>query len=416
MVETKNISYQEGVIFMTNLLERFISYVKIDTMSEEDSDHVPSTSKQFDLANKLKDDLISLGIDDVKVDNHCFVTGVLKTNTESDLKIGFMAHMDTIPGVSGTNVNPNIISDYDGLKIQLNENKIMDPADFPILKKYEGSTLITTDGTTVLGGDDKAGVAEIMTMLEFFVQNPDIPHVTIKVAFSPDEEVGGAMSLFDVEAFDCDFAYTVDGDEWNVINYENFNASYATVEVKGVDIHPGTAKDKMKNALLIAMEYNSYLPTDQVPSKTEGYEGFYHLIEMKGDVGSATMKYALRNHDLFKLEKQEDMMEEICAKINSKYGISTANINIKRTYYNMADKISKDMRCVDRAKNAIKKLGFEPIIEPIRGGTDGARLSQMGLLTPNLGTGTYNHHGEYEFGVLEEMELIVQLLIEIAKV
>ena len=399
----------------TALLDYFIKYVKIDTMSSEENNQTPSTHKQFDLAKILVQDLKALNVKNVKINDNCFVTAELESNCNSNLHIGFIAHLDTIPGFSGTNVNPQVFYNYDGNDIKLSNLEIT-TKQFPFLKNLVGKTIITTDGTTVLGADDKAGIAEIMTLLKFYHDNPEIPHVNIHVAFTPDEEIGGAMDLFDIQGFNCDFAYTIDGGEYNEINFENFNAASAIVNIKGLDIHPGSAKGQMKNASLIAMEFNSLLPVEQRPEYTEGYEGFNHLCDIKGTIGEATMEYILRNHDCEKLNKQKNDFINACDFINKKYGEGTITLNIKDSYANMANNIKKDQRSVERAINAIKKLNFIPKTTPIRGGTDGARLTQLGLNTPNLGTGGYNCHGPFELACLEEMENVVKILIEIAKV
>lgn len=396
------------------LLEYFLKYVKIDTMSKEGSPTVPSTQKQFDLARVLAEDLKKLNLQKIQLTDNCFVTAVLPSNCGSSLNIGFIAHMDTIPGFSGTNVCPQVIENYDGKTIPLNGIELS-PEQFPFLTELTGKTLITTDGTTVLGADDKAGVANIMAMLDYYKENPDIPHVNIHIAFTPDEEVGGGIDKFDVEGFSCDYAYTVDGGKPNEINYENFNAASASVVIRGLDIHPGSAKNQMKNASLIAMEFNALLPAWERPEYTEGYEGFNHLCSMGGTVGQAKLFYILRNHSLEILQRQKKDFENAVKFINEKYGENTAELSISDSYYNMKEIIRQDTRCIERASDAMKALGLTPAASPIRGGTDGARLTQMGLRTPNLGTGGYNCHGPYEFACLEEMETVVRLLIEIAK-
>lgn len=396
------------------LLEYFLKYVKIDTMSKEGSLTVPSTQKQFDLARILAEDLKKLNLQKIQLTDNCFVTAVLPSNCGSSLNIGFIAHMDTIPGFSGTNVCPQVIENYDGKTIPLNGIELS-PEQFPFLTELTGKTLITTDGTTVLGADDKAGVANIMAMLDYYKGNPDIPHVNIHIAFTPDEEVGGGIDEFDVEDFSCDYAYTVDGGKPNEINYENFNAASASVVIRGLDIHPGSAKNQMKNASLIAMEFNALLPAWERPEYTEGYEGFNHLCSIEGTVGQAKLFYILRNHSLEILQRQKKDFENAVKFINEKYGENTAELSISDSYYNMKEIIQQDTRCIERASDAMKALGLTPAASPIRGGTDGARLTQMGLRTPNLGTGGYNCHGPYEFACLEEMETVVRLLIEIAK-
>lgn len=396
------------------ILEYFLKYVKIDTMSSEDTNTTPSTEKQYNLAEVLKEDLIELGLTDVEILPHCFVRGILKSNCNSLKKIGFIAHMDTIPGFSGTNVKPNIINNYNGEDIKLNGIELTS-VQFPFLNDLVGKTLITTDGTTVLGADDKAGIADIMGMLYYYKQNPDVPHVNIHVEFTPDEEIGSGVLSFDVKDFNCDFAYTVDGGKPNEINYENFNAASATVIFNGLDIHPGSAKNQMKNASLIAMEFNSLLPVQERPEYTDNYDGFNHLCEMSGCVGNAKLEYIIRNHDRTLLEKQKNDFVNAKVFINNKYGENTCILNIKDSYKNMAELILENPECLNRARSRMQRLGLTPQESPIRGGTDGARLTFMGLPTPNLGTGGYNCHGPYELACLEEMELVTKVLIEIAK-
>ena len=396
------------------LLERFINYVKIDTMSSEDQTTTPSTLKQFDLARLLEKELQELGLVDIKLSEHCILTATLPSNCESNEVVGFIAHLDTIPGFSGTNVNPNVVYNYDGSTIELKNNIKLSPSQFPFMNDLIGKTLITTDGTTVLGADDKAGVAIIMEMLEYFVKN-DIPHKTIKVAFTPDEEIGGGIDSFNVDEFGADYAYTIDGGAYNEINYENFNAASAIVKVNGLDIHPGSAKGQMINAVSIACEFEMMLDEFAKPMYTEGYEGFNHLCEMSGCVTTATMDYILRNHDLAKLEKQKQDFINVAEKLNQKYGANTVELQIKDSYKNMAEYIKKDPRSVIAATKAMERLGINTITSPIRGGTDGAKLTLMGLNTPNLGTGGYNCHGPYEFACLEEMEIVVDIIKEIAK-
>lgn len=397
-----------------NILEYFLKYVKIDTMSSEESNETPSTEKQYNLAEVLKNDLLDLGLDNVKILDHCFVKGDLKSNCGSNLNIGFIAHMDTIPGFSGTNVKPNVIENYDGSDIKLNGISLT-KKQFPFLNDLVGKTLITTDGTTVLGADDKAGIADIMGMLLYFKENPEVKHVNIHVEFTPDEEIGSGVLLFDVKEFNCDFAYTVDGGIYNEINYENFNAASAIVNVHGLDIHPGSAKNQMKNASLIAMEFNSLLPVNERPEYTDMYDGFNHLCDMSGNVGEAKLEYILRNHDKNLLERQKKDFLNAMNFINNKYGENTVEVAIHDSYSNMKDLILKAPECLNRAKERMSRLGITPAMSPIRGGTDGARLTFMGLPTPNLGTGGYNCHGPYECACLEEMELVSKILIEIAK-
>lgn len=397
------------------LLERFLKYVQIDTMSSEDTNTTPSTLKQFDLANELAIELKELGLVDIKVNNHCIVTASLPSNCGCDEAIGFIAHLDTIPGFSGTNVKPNVVTNYQGEVIELKNNVKLDPTQFPFMNDLIGKTLITTDGTTVLGADDKAGIAIIMDMLEFFVKNPNIKHKTIKVAFTPDEEIGGGIDSFDVKEFGAHYAYTIDGGAYNEINYENFNAASAHVLINGLDIHPGSAKGQMINAISIACEFEMMLDQNAKPMYTEGYEGFNHLCEASGNVTSAHLDYILRNHDLNKLEQQKQDFINITNQLNQKYGQNTVELTLKDSYKNMAELIKKDPISVKIAEAAMAKLGITTVTSPIRGGTDGAKLTLMGLNTPNLGTGGYNCHGPYEFACLEEMQEVVKIIVEIAK-
>jgi len=397
-----------------NILNYFLKYVKIDTMSMEGQDTTPSTNKQFNLAKILVNDLNELGLKDINLSDNCIVTAYLPSNCNSKLHIGFIAHMDTIPGFSGTNVKPNVIENYDGKVIKLN-NIELNPNQFPFLNNLKGKTLITTDGTTVLGADDKAGIANIMTMLQYYKENPNLKHVNIHIAFTPDEEIGGGISSFDVKKFGCDYAYTVDGEPYNEINYENFNAKSINVDIKGLDIHPGSAKGQMINASRVAMEFDSLLSDFERPEYTDGYDGFNHLCLIKGEVGYAKLEYILRNHNEKLLNNQVNEFINARDYLNKKYNNDTVTLEIIDSYSNMRSLIEKDDRCIKRAIAAIKACGFTPTTVPIRGGTDGAKLTQMGLNTPNLGTGGYNCHGPYECACLEEMENVVKILIEIAK-
>ena len=397
------------------LLERFLKYVKIDTMSSDEATTTPSTIKQFHLANVLNVELEQLGLYG-KISHDCILTATLPSNCGSNEAVGFIAHLDTIPGFSGTNVNPQVVNNYDGSVIELKNNVRLDPSQFPFMNNLIGKTLITTDGTTVLGADDKAGIATIMDMLEFFVTHPEVKHKTIKIAFTPDEEIGGGIDSFDVKSFGADYAFTVDGGAYNEINYENFNAASAVVNIHGLDIHPGSAKGQMINAASIACEFEMMLDEFAKPMYTEGYEGFNHLCEMSGCVTNAKLEYILRNHDLNKLEAQKQDFIRITQTLNEKYGENVVELILKDSYKNMAEYIKKDPRSVNVAIEAMKRLGIETVTSPIRGGTDGAKLTLMGLNTPNLGTGGYNCHGPYEFACLEEMQIVTKILIEIAKV
>ncbi len=401
-----------------NVVDRFLNYVKIDTQSSAVSSSVPSTLKQLDLARFLEKEMQEMGIQEVKLDQSGVVYGCLPSNTDETLPtIGFVAHMDTSPDMSGENVNPRIIKDYDGSPIVLNEalNIVMDPEEFPSLKENIHQDLIVTDGTTLLGGDDKAGIAEIMQMADFLLAHPEIKHGTIKLAFTPDEEVGRGTENFDTAYFGCDFAYTVDGGAIDCIDYENFNAASCKVSVQGKGIHPGSAKYKMINSLLAAMEFQSLLPVFDNPAYTEGYEGFNHLNNMSGNVDFTQMDYIIRNHDEHLLEKQKQDFINAQDFMNKKYGYPIISLDIQDTYANMRQHIEKDMRVIEKAKAAMIEIGLTPRSSAIRGGTDGAMLTYAGLPCPNLGTGGYNAHGKYEYVSINAMKQCVELLIEIAK-
>ncbi|SDY78529.1 peptidase T. Metallo peptidase. MEROPS family M20B [Proteiniborus ethanoligenes] len=401
---------------MSKVVDKFLRYIKIDTKSEFDSADFPSTKSQFNLAKLLVEELKALGLDDASVDENCYVMATLPANVNKEVPtIGFIAHMDTSPDMSGENVNPQIIQDYNGEDIVLNKenNVILSPKDFPELKKYIGKTLITTDGTTLLGADDKAGIAEIMTAIEYLVQNPHMEHGAIKVAFTPDEEVGRGADYFNVDKFGADFAYTVDGGELGELEYENFNAAGVKLTIYGRNVHPGASKNKMINSMEIAMELNSLLPENQKPEYTEGYEGFFHLTSISGDVEKTNMGYIIRDHFKDKFEEKKALMENAVYFLNSKYGENTIQLEIKDQYYNMKEKIEPVMHIVDTAKSAMEELGITPKIKPIRGGTDGSRLSYMGLPCPNLFTGGHNFHGKYEFICTESMESAVKVILKI---
>lgn len=403
---------------MKKVVERFLNYVAIDTKSEYDSPDFPSSKKQFELANLLVKELNELGLKDVSVDENCYVMATLPSNTDKKVPtIGFIAHMDTSPDMSGENVKPKIVENYDGGDIILNEknNIVLSPKDFPELKEYIGQTLITTDGTTLLGADDKAGIAEIMTAIEYLVNNPQIEHGDIKVAFTPDEEVGRGADHFNVEKFNADFAYTVDGGRLGELEYENFNAAGVKLTIKGRNVHPGSAKNKMINSIEIAMELNSMLPENQKPKYTEGYEGFFLLSSLNGDVEETKASYIIRDHFKDKFEEKKALMQKVVDFLNAKYGEGTVHVEIKDQYYNMKEKIEPVMHIVDTAKKAMEELGITPLITPVRGGTDGARLSYMGLPCPNLFTGGHNYHGKYEFIPTESMEKAVEVILKIVE-
>ena len=398
--------------------EKFIKYVKIDTQSREElSDKVPSTEKQRDLALVLSQELKEMGASQVRYDEeHSYVYAVIPSNLDKEVPaIGFIAHMDTSDAVSGTNVNPRFIENYDGEDIVLNEEKhiVTHVHDFPMLKDCKGKTLIVTDGTTLLGGDDKAGVAEIMTMAEYFLSHPEVKHGKICIGFTPDEEVGNGVEYFDIKGFGADYAYTVDGGELGDMSYECFHAASARVTVHGKSAHPGTAKNVMKNAIKLAYEFISMLPDKECPECTEGYEGFYHVTDIKGTVEEAVVDFIIRDHDRAIFEKRKEVIAQAAEKLNKVYGETIFEVEIKDSYHNMKEMIEKEMHVVDNLKEAMLKAGVTPKVSPIRGGTDGARLSYEGLLCPNLCTGSEGHHGRNEFACMEDMEKIVEILKQI---
>lgn len=395
--------------------ERLLKYVKIHTTSEETSENTPSSRRQFALAELLVQELRDLGVTDIRLDEKCYIYARIPATEgmECAPALGFIAHMDTAPDFCGENVTPQIIPDYNGEKIALGQSGlILSPEVFPHLHSLKGCTLITTDGTTLLGADDKAGLAEIMTMVEEIIKEK-IPHGTICIGFTPDEEIGRGADYFDVEGFGADYAYTVDGGAENAIEYENFNAAGAKVKIKGLSVHPGDSKDTMLNAALVAMEFNQMLPSGDTPCNTEGYEGFYHLCEMKGDVSEAILEYIVRDHDAALFEARLYTLRHIEKLLNEKYGPGTVTLTIREQYRNMKEKIEPCMHLIDNAKQAVQNIGLQPETVPIRGGTDGARLSYMGLPCPNLGTGGYGFHGPYEHISAESMDHVVSVLKEI---
>lgn len=402
-------------------MQRFLKYVAVDTQSDEDSDTFPSTEKQKVLAKMLAEELCQMGVPQVEIDEqYGYVYAKILSNRTDGEKVpvlGFIAHMDTSPEVSGADVKPQIIRQYDGKDIVLNKEKniVLSVEEFPELVRYTGQTLITTDGTTLLGADDKAGVAEIMTMAEQLCSHPEIIHGDITIAFTPDEEVGGGMDHFDVGRFGADYAYTVDGGALGELEYENFNAAKAVIHVIGRSVHPGDAKDKMKNAAVMAMEFHSELPKQACPERTSGYEGFFHLTDMHGSVEAAQLSYIIRDHDREKFEKKKQLVESLCSKLNERHGGAFFAAEITDQYYNMKEKIEPYLFLIENVKTCMKKLDIEPHIQPIRGGTDGARLSFMGIPCPNLCAGGHNFHGRYEYCCVESMEKITQLLILLAQ-
>ncbi len=401
-----------------DILERFLGYVKFDTQSEPDVDTIPSTSKQREFALRLVDELKNIGLEDVTIDEHSYVMATLPANIDKKTAVaGFIAHMDTSPDFSGKGVNPQIIENYDGGTIVLNkeQNIEMNPEYFTDLKKYKGKTLITTDGTTLLGADDKAGVAEIVTAMEYLINHPEIKHGKIRIGFTPDEEVGKGADLFDVKKFGADFAYTIDGGEMGELEFENFNAAGATVTVQGKSVHPGYAKNKMVNAITVANDFINLFPRNEVPEKTDGYEGFYHLYRFDGSVDKSVLHYIIRDHNRDIFEQRKEFFKQKIEEINKKYGENTVTLELKDQYYNMREKIEPVMYIVDIAKEAMEKAGVKPVVKAIRGGTDGARLSYEGLPCPNIFTGGHNFHGRYEFIPLQSMQKAVEVIVNIVE-
>jgi len=403
-----------------NVIERFLEYVKIDTCSDDESGTSPSSFKQHDLASLLYEQLQEMGAREVHYDRtHCYVYGaILASEGYEDVPaVGFIAHMDTSPAMSGANVKPKIVEKYDGQDIVLNEalNIVLKTADFPEIRQYEGQDLIVTDGTTLLGADDKAGVAEIMAMAEYLLTHPEIKHGRIEIGFTPDEEVGAGTEYFNLDLFNCEYAYTVDGGRLGELEYENFNAANAKVSFRGRSVHPGSAKGKMKNAILIAQEFQSLLPVFDNPMYTEGYEGFFHLDSINGNVEETDAHYIIRDHDMEKFEEKKQMFTAAAEFLNKKYGEETVDIELRDAYYNMSTIIKNNMHLIDKVEDSMKELDITPIVTPIRGGTDGARLSFMGLPCPNICTGGENFHGKYEYVCVQSMEKIVELLISLAQ-
>lgn len=398
---------------MSKVVERFIKYVKFDTKADDASETVPSTLGQLVLAKELGKELEQLGLSDVSVDENGYVMAALPSNLDKKVPtIGFIAHMDTSPDMSGTNVNPRFVYNYDGGDIKLNDEVTLSPAELPELKEYIGETLITTDGTTLLGADDKAGVAEIITAVEYLIEHPEVPHGTIKIGFTPDEEIGRGPNHFDVKKFGADLAYTMDGGAIGEIEYENFNAAGAKVTIHGRNVHPGYAKNKMINSVLIANEFIAALPENETPQATEGYEGFYHLNSINGDVENTVLSYIIRDFDKESFEKRKQHMAELAEKLNKKYP-NRVVIDIRDQYKNMREKIETVMHVVDNAVKAMELAGVKPLVRPIRGGTDGARLSFVGLPTPNIFAGGLNFHGKYEYVPVSSMEKAVDVILKL---
>lgn len=405
---------------MTKTIENFLRYVKVDTCSDEESQTMPSTMKQHELARLLAEELKAMGAEEITYDKeHCYVYATVPASRGCEEKpvLGFIAHMDTSPAVSGRDVKPRIVENYDGGDIVLNEaeNVVLRVADFPELSGYAGQDLIVTDGTTLLGADDKGGIAEIMAMAEYFLTHPDVSHGKLRIGFTPDEEVGRGADHFDVKLFGAEYAYTVDGGALGELEYENFNAAGAKLYVYGRNVHPGSAKGKMKNAILIAQEFQAMLPVFQNPMYTEKYEGFFHLDSISGTVEEVRADYIIRDHDKELFEEKKRIFLDTAAFLNRKYGDGTVVVKLKDSYYNMKEILKPHMHLVKNAANAMRELGIEPRISPIRGGTDGARLSFMGLPCPNLCAGGENFHGKYEYTCVQSMEKITELLIRIAQ-
>lgn len=396
--------------------DRFLKYVSFGTNSDENSESCPSSACQLELGKYLAEELKSIGLSDVEMDKDGYVYGFIPATKgrEADPSIGFVAHMDTSPAVKGDDIKPHIVK-YEGGDIKLNDSVSLKVKDFPFLEKYIGCDIITTDGTTLLGADDKAGIAEIFTACEYLIAHPEISHGRIAVGITPDEEIGRGADRFDIKRFACDWAYTVDGGELGEIEYENFNGATAVITVHGVNIHPGSAKNKMKNASLLAAEFINMLPKAETPAHTEGYEGFYHLCDMQGDETLATLTYIIRDHSMDSFTKRKEFVRNLTEYLNSVYGEGTFEAEIEDSYFNMKEKITPHMHIIDNAVNAMKAADVEPLIVPIRGGTDGAKLSFEGLPCPNLSTGGANFHGIHEFVPVQSMEKMVEVLITLMK-
>lgn len=402
---------------MQRIIDRFLSYVKIDTQSDPNSNSTPSTEKQWVLANKLAEELKTMGLQEVSIDENAYVMASLPANiTAAVPTIGFISHFDTTPDFSGTNVNPRIIEDYDGKDIVLNERKniILSPDYFEELLLYKGQTLIVTDGTTLLGADDKAGIAEIMEAMQYLIEHPEIKHGKIRIGFTPDEEIGRGAHHFDIDKFDASWGYTVDGSRIGELEYENFNAASAKVKVTGKSVHPGHAKGKMVNATTILNKFISLLPEDEVPEHTADREGFYHIYQLKGQIEEAQLEMIIRDHDKQKFEARKQVLNTLAARINNSFG-DCLSLEIKDQYYNMKEKVTPVFHIVEIAKEAMEALNITPVIQPIRGGTDGSQLSYMGLPCPNIFAGGHNFHGKYEFIPVESMQKAIEVIVKICE-
>ncbi len=402
---------------MEKILDRFLRYVSVDTQSDPESDSQPSAAKELNLLKMLRDELLAMGVE-AALDEYGYVMASIPANCDTTAPaIGFIAHVDTAPDASGNDVKPQIIENYDGSEIALKgvPGLSLKPAEFPEMLQYKGQTLITTDGTTLLGADDKAGIAEIMDAVQYIVEHPEFKHGEIKIGFTPDEEIGRGVVKFDVSRFGAKYAYTLDGGAVGELEYENFNAAGATIRIQGCNVHPGTAKDKMKNAILIGMELNAMLPADQRPECTEGYEGFFHLMSFKGEVETAVFSYIIRDHDMDLYEQKKELMTKCVAAINEKYGEGTALLDMKHQYYNMRKQVEPHYHIIEKAMKAMEMEGITPKVQPIRGGTDGANLSFMGLPCPNIFAGGHNFHGKMEYIPLESMEKASKVILNIVK-
>lgn len=403
---------------MDKVTERLIRYAAINTMSDETSDKCPSSEGQWDLARVIEKEMIEMGLADVHLDENCYLTATLESNTPSKSPvIGLIAHFDTSPDMTAKNVKPKKITGYDGKDIILNKKEeiVLSPEQFPELLKYVGDDIITTDGTTLLGADDKAGIAEIMTAMDYFLENPDIKHGRVRIGFTPDEEIGRGADRFDVKGFGADFAYTVDGGEVGELEFENFNAALATVIVRGRNVHPGTAKNQMINGLIVINRFVNMLPPEMRPEHTTGYEGFFHLIDIKGRVEEATARFLVRDHDRKLFEEKKENLRSIAAFLNEIYGENRIELTVKDQYYNMREKVEPHYHIIELAAKAMSLAGVQPLIKPIRGGTDGARLSFMGLPTPNIFTGGHNFHGRYEYIPVSSMTKAVETIKNIVR-
>lgn len=404
---------------MEQIIERFIKYITIDTQSDPENPAFPSTEKQWNLAKVLVNDLNAIGMHDVTLDDNCYIMATLPSNVDFEVPtIGFVSHIDTSPDYTGTNVNPQIHENYDGSDIVLNENEgiILSPDYFEDLLLYKGQTLITTDGTTLLGADDKAGITEIITAMEYLIKHPEIKHGKIRIAFTPDEEVGKGAHLFDVEKFGAQWAYTMDGSQIGELEYENFNAAGAKVIITGKIVHPGYAKGKMINSMLIANEFIAALPSTEIPEQTEGYEGFYHLYSVKGEVEKTELQYIIRDHDMELFKKRKIDFQSAADTINSKLGNDLIKVDMNDQYYNMKEKVTPVMHIVDIAEEAMKELDIKPLVKAIRGGTDGSQLSYKGLPCPNIFAGGHNFHGRYEYVPVESMLKASEVIVKIAEI